>query len=55
MALEVGFGPRRIARVEENTAAADIELTVDQLQRLDSLEPAAGDRHDRANMASIDH
>jgi aryl-alcohol dehydrogenase-like predicted oxidoreductase len=47
-------GTRHIARVEENTAAADIELTADQLQRLDSLEPAAGERHDQANMASID-
>ncbi len=47
-------GTRRVARVEENTAAADIELTADQLQRLDSLEPAAGERHDQANMASID-
>jgi aryl-alcohol dehydrogenase-like predicted oxidoreductase len=47
-------GTRRIARVEENTAAADIELAPDQLQRLDSLEPAAGERHDQANMASID-
>ncbi|MDX6358715.1 MAG: hypothetical protein QOH37_1769 [Nocardioidaceae bacterium] len=47
-------GTRRVARVEENTAASDVELTTDQLQRLDSLEPAAGDRHDQANMASID-
>jgi aryl-alcohol dehydrogenase-like predicted oxidoreductase len=47
-------GTRRIARVEENTGAADIELTADQLQRLDSLEPAAGERHDQANMTSID-
>ena len=47
-------GTRRIARVEENTGAADIELTADQLQRLDSLEPASGERHDQANMASID-
>jgi aryl-alcohol dehydrogenase-like predicted oxidoreductase len=47
-------GTRRIARVEENTAAESIELTADQLQRLDSLEPAAGERHDQANMASID-
>jgi diketogulonate reductase-like aldo/keto reductase len=36
-------GTRRIARVEENAAAADVELTVNQLQRLDSLEPAAGE------------
>jgi aryl-alcohol dehydrogenase-like predicted oxidoreductase len=47
-------GTRRIARVEENTAAADIELSADQLQRLNALEPAAGARHDEANMASID-
>src|SRR6476661_5711329 len=47
-------GTRRIARVEENTAAADVALTADQLRRLDSLEPAAGERHDEANMASID-
>jgi aryl-alcohol dehydrogenase-like predicted oxidoreductase len=47
-------GTRRVARVEENTAAEHIELASDQLQRLDSLEPAAGERHDETNMASID-
>jgi aryl-alcohol dehydrogenase-like predicted oxidoreductase len=47
-------GTRRVARVEENTAADAIELTADQIQRLNSLEPAAGERHDEANMASID-
>ena len=47
-------GTRRISRVEENTAAADIELTADQVQRLESLEPAAGERHDETNMATID-
>jgi hypothetical protein len=47
-------GTRRVARVEENTAADGIELTADQLQRLDNLMPAAGDRHDEVNMASID-
>src|SRR3954470_1755858 len=47
-------GTRRIARVEENTAAEGITLTADQLHRLDSLQPAAGERHDEANMASID-
>jgi aryl-alcohol dehydrogenase-like predicted oxidoreductase len=47
-------GTRRVARVEENTAAENISLTAEQLQRLDSLEPAAGERHDQANMASID-
>jgi aryl-alcohol dehydrogenase-like predicted oxidoreductase len=47
-------GTRRVSRVEENTAADGIELTAGQLKRPDSLEPAAGDRHDEANMASID-
>jgi aryl-alcohol dehydrogenase-like predicted oxidoreductase len=47
-------GTRRVSRVEENTAADAVELTAGQLKRLDSLEPAAGARHDEANMASID-
>jgi len=47
-------GTRRVSRVEENTAADGIALTADQLKRLDSLQPAAGNRHDEANMASID-
>ena len=47
-------GTRRVARVEENTAADSIELSSDQLERLNSLTPAAGERHDEANMATID-
>jgi aryl-alcohol dehydrogenase-like predicted oxidoreductase len=47
-------GTRRVSRVEENTAADGIELTGDQLERLNALRPAAGERHDEANMASID-
>ena len=47
-------GTRRVSRVEENTAADAVELTPDQLDRLNHLEPAAGDRHDESNMASID-
>lgn len=47
-------GTRRVSRVEENSAADAIELTPAQLHRLDDLEPAAGARHDEANMASID-
>ncbi|WP_329262064.1 aldo/keto reductase [Streptomyces sp. NBC_01478] len=48
-------GTRRVARVEENTAADGIELTAAQLDRLNNLTPAAGERHDEANMAGIDH
>jgi aryl-alcohol dehydrogenase-like predicted oxidoreductase len=47
-------GTRRVSRVEENTAADSIDLTADQLERLNSLQPAAGARHDDANMVSID-
>jgi len=47
-------GTRRVARVEENTAADGVVLTVDQLQRLGTLTPATGDRHDEFNDATID-
>ena len=47
-------GTRRLSRVEENTAADQIELSAGQLARLDALEPAAGDRHNETNMASVD-
>ena len=47
-------GTRRVARVEENTAADGIELTPKQIERLNNLTPAAGERHDEANMAGID-
>jgi aryl-alcohol dehydrogenase-like predicted oxidoreductase len=47
-------GTRRVARVEENTAADGIELGRDQIERLNNLTPAVGERHDEANMAGID-
>ncbi|WP_109525791.1 MULTISPECIES: aldo/keto reductase [Nocardia] len=47
-------GTRRVARVEENTAADTVVLSADQLTRLDRLTPAVGARHDEANMATID-
>ncbi|WP_330251282.1 aldo/keto reductase [Nocardia sp. NBC_00565] len=47
-------GTRRVARVEENTAADAVVLSTDQLARLDQLTPAVGARHDDANMATID-
>ncbi len=45
-------GTKRVARVEENTAADGIELTADQIERLDTLTPAAGARHNEANMST---
>src|SRR5207247_986829 len=47
-------GTKRVARVEENTAADRIELSAEQIARLNNLAPAAGERHDAGNMAVID-
>lgn len=47
-------GTRRVARVEENTAADDVLLDAGQLRRLDDLTPASGARHDDTNMATVD-
>ena len=47
-------GTKRVARVEENTAADGVVLTADQIERLNHLTPAAGERHNEANMAAID-
>src|SRR5690349_12457660 len=47
-------GTRRVSRVEENIAADAVELSAAQLERLNTLTPAAGERHNEANMASID-
>ena len=48
-------GTRRVARVEENVAAGDLELSASQIERLDTLTPAAGARHDEANMATVEN
>lgn len=47
-------GTRRVERVEENTAADGIELSASQLERLNNLTPASGERHNEASMAAID-
>lgn len=47
-------GTKRVARVEENTAADQLELTIDQLDRLNSLPPASGERHEEGAMKFID-
>jgi len=47
-------GTKRVARVEENTAADRVVLSAEQIQRLNNLTPAAGERHDEGNMAVID-
>jgi len=47
-------GTKRVSRVEENTAADDVELSVEQIARLNDLTPASGERHNEANMARIE-
>jgi aryl-alcohol dehydrogenase-like predicted oxidoreductase len=47
-------GTKRVHRVEENTAADALELTAEQLARLSSLPPAAGDTHTEAGMQMLE-
>jgi aryl-alcohol dehydrogenase-like predicted oxidoreductase len=47
-------GTKRVSRVEENTAADRIELSAEQIRRLNDLTPATGERHDEANMSAVD-
>jgi aryl-alcohol dehydrogenase-like predicted oxidoreductase len=47
-------GTKRRGYLEENAAAADVELTPEDLQRIDAeLPQAAGERYDEAGMASV--
>ena len=47
-------GTKRVSRVEENTAADSIELSAEQIERLNNLTPATGERHEESSMATID-
>lgn len=47
-------GTKRVTRLEENVGADSVELTADQLDRLDRLTPALGGHHAEAQMAWID-
>jgi aryl-alcohol dehydrogenase-like predicted oxidoreductase len=47
-------GTKRVTRVEENTAADAVELTVEQVRKLDDLAPPAGDHHNEAQMQMIE-
>ncbi|MGW6897572.1 aldo/keto reductase [Streptomyces sp. NBC_01727] len=47
-------GTKRVARVEENTAADAITLTREQLDKLSSLPPAAGDTHTEAQAQMLE-
>jgi aryl-alcohol dehydrogenase-like predicted oxidoreductase len=47
-------GTKSVARLEENAAADAVELTADQLARLNGLTPAVGGHHAEAQMPWID-
>ncbi|OBB86468.1 aldo/keto reductase [Mycobacterium colombiense] len=47
-------GTKRVTRLEENVGADAVELTADQLARLDGLTPPVGGHHAEAQMAWID-
>lgn len=50
-------GTKRVKYVEQNIAAASIELSADELARLEAIVPlgtSTGDRYDAANMGAID-
>jgi aryl-alcohol dehydrogenase-like predicted oxidoreductase len=47
-------GTKRVSRVEENTAADRVELTPEQIDKLNNLTPAAGDHHNEQQMQMID-
>jgi aryl-alcohol dehydrogenase-like predicted oxidoreductase len=43
-------GTKRVSRLEENAAAEQVRLNVEQLGRLDALQPAQGDRYPDMSM-----
>jgi aryl-alcohol dehydrogenase-like predicted oxidoreductase len=47
-------GTKRVSRVEENAGADDIELSPEQLDRLDKLTPVAGEHHNEEQMRLIE-
>jgi aryl-alcohol dehydrogenase-like predicted oxidoreductase len=47
-------GTKRVSRVEENVGADDIQLSPNQLDRLDKITPAAGDHHSEDQMRLIE-
>jgi aryl-alcohol dehydrogenase-like predicted oxidoreductase len=47
-------GTKRREYLEQNAAAVDVELTEEDLKRIDEeLPPAAGNRYDEAGMAAV--
>ncbi len=44
-------GTKRVARIEENAGAAEVELSKEQLERLTAIRPPTGDRY--ADMSTV--
>ena len=47
-------GTKRVSRVEENVGADGVELSSEQIDRLDKLPPAAGEHHNEQQMRMIE-
>jgi aryl-alcohol dehydrogenase-like predicted oxidoreductase len=47
-------GTMRVSRVGENVAADGVELTAEQIDKLDNLTPAVGDHHNEEQMRMLD-
>ena len=47
-------GTKRVSRVEENVGADSVELSSEQIDRLDKLPPAAGEHHNEQQMRMIE-
>jgi aryl-alcohol dehydrogenase-like predicted oxidoreductase len=47
-------GTKHVSRVEENVAADALDLSAEQIDRLDQLPPAAGDHHNEQQMGMIE-
>jgi aryl-alcohol dehydrogenase-like predicted oxidoreductase len=47
-------GTKRVSRVEENAAADSIQLSPEQIDRLDKLPPASGEHHPQQQMEMIE-
>jgi len=47
-------GTKRVARIEENVGADQVELSAEQIETLNNLTPPAGEHHNEAQMQMID-
>jgi diketogulonate reductase-like aldo/keto reductase len=48
------LGTKPASCLEENTGADAVELSAEQITRLNDFAPAGGERHNETNMSTID-